>query len=67
MLPELRQLFEEERERVQPLLEKGLNFAASYGKLKVCPFTINGSVHLLIHILSPFASSIFSICNLSQK
>ena len=35
MLPELRQLLEEERERVQPLLEKGLNLAASYGKLKV--------------------------------
>ena len=47
MLPELRQLFEEERERVQPLLEKGLNFAASYGKLKVCPFTICKSVRLL--------------------
>ena len=45
MLPELRQLFEEERERVQPLLEKGLNFAASYGKLKVC--TIYNSVRLI--------------------
>ena len=35
MLPELRQLFEEDKEKLLPMIEKGLNFASSYGQLKV--------------------------------
>ncbi|XP_063675586.1 leucine-rich repeat serine/threonine-protein kinase 2-like isoform X2 [Bolinopsis microptera] len=52
MLPKLRQLFEEDKEKLLPMIEKGLNFASSYGQLKTVELLITEGARQLAENVS---------------